>query len=609
MEITKSREEREKEFEKVVFHLPEAEALLHSRKNVVSVSIACKEIAGRHIETMCYVIHVQKKIAATALDESEIIPAEIAGIPTDVVEIETATFLEDKSQYRPLKAGIQIAPNTGSWFGTLGCFAISNETGKLVLLSNHHVLYNDSKSDGDAVGQPDLTCCACCTCDIIAYNTKGILTKEVDAAFATIGMHQIADDYVISNIVRGLGEYANPGAGDTQLTTADAPIYSVAPLKEYHKADQTIVRTTVIPGERVRKVGRTTDRTIGRAVGIDAQAWVGIPKTEPANFEHQMYIVPHSTQNNNNEFAKGGDSGSVIINDLNQVVGLLMASKENGDPAYDGNYANCIHRVMAALKISIYGSPKAVITITPQSSTAAPFTATLSAAQSVCKDGEIIGYIWDLGDPDVYGTVATKQGKIITHTFNLPGTYTVTLTVTSSHGMSHVAKLPVVVDYPAGGGMGDAGLTAARHNGDGQAARQLSTHALMNKLQEDLQTSEAGKQVSEFIQQFRQEVLHLVNHNRKVTVAWQRKQGPAFIAQLIKAMRTSEAVLPAEVNGVHLQSLLQSMALVLEEEGSADLAHNIRQHQLGIFNLFDRHRTFEEIISAIHGNTISSMIR
>ncbi|PWV45790.1 hypothetical protein [Chitinophaga sp. S165] len=357
MEITKSREEREKEFEKMVYHLPEAEALLHSRKNVVSVNIACKEIAGRYTDTMCYVIHVRKKMAAAELDESEMIPSEIAGIPTDVVEIETARPLEDKSQYRPLKAGIQIAPNTGSWFGTLGCFATSNETGKLVLLSNHHVLYNDSKTDGDKVGQPDLTCCACCTCDIIAYNTKGVLTKEVDGAIATIGMHNIADNYVISNVVRGLGEYINPGIAE-QLTSDDAPIYSVAPLKEYHKGDQTIVWTTVLPGERVRKVGRTTDRTIGRAVGIDTNAWVGIPKTEPANFEHQMYIVPH-TQNGGNEFAKGGDSGSVIINDLNQVVGLLMASKENGDPANDGNYANCIHRVMAALNISIHGSPKA----------------------------------------------------------------------------------------------------------------------------------------------------------------------------------------------------------------------------------------------------------
>lgn len=613
MEITRSMEEREKEFGRLVFHLPEAEAALRSKKNVVDIGIACKEIAGRHIETMCYVVYVQEKTSAAALGPADLIPEEIAGIPTDVVEIRSAKFLEDKAQYRPLKGGIQVASNNGSWVGTLGCFAVSNENSKLVMLSNHHVLYHGDETDGDPVGQPDLTCSACCTCDIVAYNMKGVLTNKVDGAIARIGIEQIADNYVISNVVKGLGEYTNVNTASEQLTNDDAPIYGVAPQMSWFKSDGTVVSCTVIPGQRVRKVGRTTGRTIGKVIGIAAPGRVGIPQDQPPNFLDQIYIVPH-TQNGNNQFAQGGDSGSVIVNDHNQVVGLLMASKEGND-TYDGNYANNIHNVMEALNIRIYGTPKAVITFTPQGDNAAPFTASFSGAQSVNKDGEIISYAWDLGDPDVSGLMATQQGVAITHTFNLPGTYYVTLTVTNSVGASHRARLPVVVDYPAGGGGGGATFAKVQSNGNGyeqavtQNAGQLSTQAWMNQLQESLEASETGKQVAAYIRQFRQEVLRLVNHNRKVTVVWQRKKGPAFIAQCIKALRTPGASLPVEVNGVHIQSLLQSMALVLEEEGSTELAQAIRQHQLRVFNLLDKHRTLEEILSAIHGSTVAPMIK
>ena len=50
-------------------------------------------------------------------------------------------------------------------------------------------------------------------------------------------------------------------------------------------------------------------------------------------------------------------------------------------------------------------------------------TITLNAASSGDEDGVIIRYNWDLGD----GQNAT--GKQITHTYDAPGEYTVTLTV------------------------------------------------------------------------------------------------------------------------------------------------------------------------------------
>ena len=83
-------------------------------------------------------------------------------------------------------------------------------------------------------------------------------------------------------------------------------------------------------------------------------------------------------------------------------------------------------------------------------------------------------------------------------------------------------------------------------------------------------------------------------------VAWQRKQGPAFVVQYLRAIRIEGAPLPKEVNNVPVQQLLQHMATVIEEEGSAPLAAAVREHRLSIFNALHHHNTLEEIITAIH---------
>ena len=83
--------------------------------------------------------------------------------------------------------------------------------------------------------------------------------------------------------------------------------------------------------------------------------------------------------------------------------------------------------------------PVAVAVATPQSG-AAPLTVTLDGTSSTDIDGTIVDYAWDLGD----GTMVS--GQSVQHTYNDPGVYTATLTVTDDGGQSAAASTSVQVD-------------------------------------------------------------------------------------------------------------------------------------------------------------------
>ena len=84
-----------------------------------------------------------------------------------------------------------------------------------------------------------------------------------------------------------------------------------------------------------------------------------------------------------------------------------------------------------------------------------------------------------------------------------------------------------------------------------------------------------GAELADLFQAHIEEVLHLVNHNRRVAVVWQRNQGPTFIHEALAGRAPHEVVFPKEVNGVTLDVLLLRMADVLQRHGSLELRRTI----------------------------------
>ncbi len=68
-----------------------------------------------------------------------------------------------------------------------------------------------------------------------------------------------------------------------------------------------------------------------------------------------------------------------------------------------------------------------------------PLTVTFDGSGSYDPDGEIVSYDWDFGD------ATTDYGMTVSHTFDDPGVYTVTLTVTDDQGATGSNTIQITV--------------------------------------------------------------------------------------------------------------------------------------------------------------------
>jgi hypothetical protein len=73
------------------------------------------------------------------------------------------------------------------------------------------------------------------------------------------------------------------------------------------------------------------------------------------------------------------------------------------------------------------------------------------------------------------------------------------------------------------------------------------------------------------------EILQLINHSRPVTVAWQRNQGPAYVAALARSAREENYMIPHTVNGVSRENLLVRLRAVLMAHGSGTLKKDLER--------------------------------
>ena len=77
----------------------------------------------------------------------------------------------------------------------------------------------------------------------------------------------------------------------------------------------------------------------------------------------------------------------------------------------------------------------------------APLEVRFDASSSTDPDGRIVSYAWDFGDGN------TGSGQIVTHTYETPGAYTPSLTVTDDRGATHTTTGDAItVFHPPGTG-------------------------------------------------------------------------------------------------------------------------------------------------------------
>jgi hypothetical protein len=303
------REQKREQMRIMEAMLPEVRRELERLPNVDHVLVGAKEVNGVATHQPAFQVYVRVKKGQKELGPNEKVPETIAGFPTDVILIEEPTLIqEDSDTYRPLCGGSQLEQSSGT--GTLGVIAIATAGSAApvdapVIVTNNHVAPNVGGLVGQPSGPCDSWCCECCDVGRVVA-TRSDASVDVSIATLSSGI-RFCHEILERGVIRGW-----------------APVGSLN------------------PGDAVFKRGRTTRLTEGRFSNATSPV---TPKDSPVTLTNQIRITAAVP---GNPFALGGDSGSVIVDAQNRVVGLLFASTL---PAGTPSFANRIANVRSTMMI------------------------------------------------------------------------------------------------------------------------------------------------------------------------------------------------------------------------------------------------------------------
>lgn len=147
------------------------ESSLLLKANVVGVAVGHKNETG----DPAVVVLVEEKMPLTALAVEDVIPPELEGMRTDVVEVGYLRALQTpQDRFRPVPGGVSIG-HFKVTAGTLGVMVKDTTTGERYILSNNHVLANSNEASiGDPIVQPGVLDGGSVPADVVAELYKFI---------------------------------------------------------------------------------------------------------------------------------------------------------------------------------------------------------------------------------------------------------------------------------------------------------------------------------------------------------------------------------------------------------------------------------------------------
>ncbi len=288
---------------------------LLSRQNVVSVGVGFKYTNGERTDEECIVVGVTHKLPECVLTTGDIIPRRVGAHKTDVVELgHLRAFEHETGKFRPAPGGVSIG-HQDITAGTLGCLVVKDD--EIFILSNNHVLANSNAAEiGDPILQPGPVDGGQERTDQI-----GTLAAFVPINFGGGGGTGIPLlDFILSLLCQFFGIFCQEGGAVNTVDAALAkPTSNDMVVKDILDIGPPTGSAQVELDESIQKSGRTTDVTQGRVLQLHATVQVQYGAGQIATFEEQIIAGP---------MGAGGDSGSAVSNDTNQVIGLLFAGSD-----------------------------------------------------------------------------------------------------------------------------------------------------------------------------------------------------------------------------------------------------------------------------------------
>ena len=332
------------------------ELLAHS--NVIATGVGYKVSDGKTTDQLSIICSVITKKSPSQLAPGDIIPQTIDGVQTDVIETGVIeAFADPTGKFRPAPGGVSIG-HIDITAGTLGCLV--KRDGETVILSNNHVLANSNNASvGDPILQPGPVDGGrhpqdqlATLLDFVPISFPGDDGGGGDGGGGDggggggcggggCGGGSSAIGRAISRVFGG-----KSSDGNATIQMADNLVdAAIARPLDASNVENTILEIGTISGTAsgtlgmaIKKYGRTTQLTTGSIQQIDVTVDVSYGTGLVARFTDQLLSGPMS---------QGGDSGSAILNDSDQLVGLLFAGSTTT------TIMNRIGNVFSALNLTL----------------------------------------------------------------------------------------------------------------------------------------------------------------------------------------------------------------------------------------------------------------
>ncbi len=315
------------------------------KPNVIGVGMGYKETRQGRTQELCVIALVRQKIPKEGLDPAALVPREIGGVPTDVIEVGDLRALQTpRDRWRPAPGGVSLG-HYQITAGTFGVVVRDQATNERLMLSNNHVLANSNNANpGDPILQPGAADGGTTANDTIAelvrfcpivFNTEPG-SCSIAAGFAAVGnaLAKLAGSRHQVEVIR-----ADPQASNLVDAAVARPLDDTQILDEILEIGAVTGTTLPILGMEVRKHGRTTGFTTGTLTVLDTTVDVNYGQGRVARFENQIVSTPMS---------QGGDSGSCLVDaDSTLAVGLLFAGSDQA------TIFNPIEAVLDCLEVTL----------------------------------------------------------------------------------------------------------------------------------------------------------------------------------------------------------------------------------------------------------------
>lgn len=302
---------------------------LLKKPGVVSVGIGFKKTGGKKTDQISVICSVEVKKPKEALKEKDMVPKEIKGFATDVVESGVIKAFGVLDNIRPALGGDSIG-HYAITAGTLGCAVHKN--GQKMILSNNHVMANSNEAQvGDMILKPGVYDGGTAADKIAVLeqwekiNFIGDNLPDTDCPIAK----SLANFLNILSFIFGRKSRLRAYSLETSTNLIDAALAKPLVDDDIENKIREIGKISNIDylelGMNVRKFGRTTGYTEGEVEQVNVTTQVSYGTNKIAVFSDQVIITTDGTSYDH--FSQPGDSGSAVLCG-NKLVGLLFAGSD-----------------------------------------------------------------------------------------------------------------------------------------------------------------------------------------------------------------------------------------------------------------------------------------